>query len=349
MTDAVELVPEADNGSGGSDEARRNLLFLGPVSRLLMPALLLFLTTTGCNERSAGIPEADPLSPADGGPLQIVVSTEPWITLVEDLAGTAASVQPLKNGSGPDHTRPDAAAITRLQKADLVVVNGAQLEPWLNQITVPRTRLLVTADVVEGDLMSATDAALHKHGPSGSVTADSMLWATWLDPDLARRQIAVIEQQLVQRLPESAEAIRRRSARITTELNSIEADLDDLKSQFPDVSVVTAEPNFGYLFRRLGWPVVDPESVGPSSRNRSDDANPTLLVEVASWADEAVGETSSGSDPVEGEPVQGTVPLTLRLCRSNGVSLTECLRANVQDLRGALLKSRAKQDVTNQR
>lgn len=115
--------------------------------------------------------------------------------LLEGIAGAPDVVFPTIDGD-PTFWTPDPAQIELLQSADLVILNGANAEPWLDIVTLDQSRLFDTTAGLAGRLIPLEDAVQHQHGPEGEHSHQGTAFTTWLDPDLFAAQVSALSDRL---------------------------------------------------------------------------------------------------------------------------------------------------------
>ncbi len=102
-------------------------------SRLLVPLMVFALVAAGCGDDSTSAGTADDAAQAtQSGRLSVVVTTTIWGDVVSNVAGDAATVEVLfPVGADAHDYQLSSAQVASMQEADLVVVNGLQLEEGL--------------------------------------------------------------------------------------------------------------------------------------------------------------------------------------------------------------------------
>lgn len=197
-----------------------------------------------------------PTAPAPSAPSpEIATSFYPLYWMASTLAGDAVPVYLAPPAEADPATwMPDDAAITRLQRARRILINGAGFEGWVHSASLPLSRLVDTTITQRLQLRSAP---AHQH-PGG--VAHGLDPHVWLDPQRARQQLTQVADALSPWVP--AESMAPRRARILAGLARIEAALTRLK---PGDQVVLANHRaYDYLATRAGLRVhsldVSPEA-----------------------------------------------------------------------------------------
>jgi zinc transport system substrate-binding protein len=163
---------------------------------------------------------------------------------------TAAATQPVSR-----LWRPKVSDVKRMQSAVLIVMNGADYEPWQQRVSLPRSRVLVTTKEFSTELIEIPDAVVHQHGPEGGHSHPGTVWATWMDPELASRQSQQIASSLVARKPEHQQNFDTRAAQLQQQLRTLDDRIQQLaEKKLPeDFAVLGDGPYYQYIVRRLGW------------------------------------------------------------------------------------------------
>ena len=201
---------------------------------------------TGCGQTK---PDSNTDSSGDlSGPPKIVVSTWVLKELTEGLVAGGAEVVCLETSLKAQ--RLSDSQISELQSADLTIVNGAGMEPWLQTVSLPRSRLLDTTAPSSAELLQADGSITHQHGPNGPKDPAGLIHSTWLSPRMLLRQYETIEERLItmdihgSRVGERRAANRLRISKLTARIES----LRDVP-----LTVLTSSTETGWLIHELKW------------------------------------------------------------------------------------------------
>lgn len=176
----------------------------------ILLSALCWLSGMGCGEA----PSPAAASKAAESPL-VIVTTAGFQDVVETLADQAVRVQNVvpPEKFSPDW-RPRKEAARLLQQASLVLLNGADWEPWTERVALAPSRTVDTTAGISLRLIRIPDAVTHRHGPEGSHSHAGTVWSTWLSPSLLNEQIGEIERRLIRLLPECKADVVRESGRM---------------------------------------------------------------------------------------------------------------------------------------
>ena len=212
--------------------------------------LLIFASLNpGCAK-----PSDQPLRPVSE-PVTIAVTSYPLLAIAKQIAGDSAHIELfISNEMSPNWT-PQADVIRKMQQSSRILISGGDYEPWLQRVTLPRSRLVDTAQGYYDQLIRIPDAVMHQHGPEGGHTHPGVVWATWLDPRLVMSQLDQTRDVLLDILPDSAASIRKASDGLTQKFRRLDTRLEQFAAATANVriTVLGDAPVYQYLTQRLGW------------------------------------------------------------------------------------------------
>jgi len=252
-------------------------------SRLVLPVVAAVATTVvlaGCSTSSAGEGEGD-------GTLRVVATTTQMGDVVREIVGDDAQVtQLLQPGQSAHSYDPTPEALTALANADVLVVNGAGLEGWLDDT--------IEASGFDGELVDASaDVHLHEgeehehgdehaedeHSEEGHAEEDhdghdhgGTDPHVWSDPQQVVHMAETIGTALAGADPADADAIEAGTADYVAQLEALDAWVHGSIDQVPEDQrlLVTNHDTFSYLAEATGITIVG--SVMPSF---DDNAEPS--------------------------------------------------------------------------
>ena len=192
----------------------------------------------------------------------IYTSFYPAQYFTQRITGDFANVIcPVPEDEDPIFWKPDSATIAQYQEADLIIINGAGFEKWVNTVNLPQSRVVDTAKSFAAEFITYENAVQHQHGDKGAHTHEGIDGHTWVDPVNAITQSEAILGALNKKYPDEKE-------RFEANFASLKADLQALDTGFKEVSAKTpllaSHPAFNYIARRYGWNVknldLDPDN-----------------------------------------------------------------------------------------
>ncbi len=197
-------------------------------------------------------------------PLQTLTTFYPTQYFAQRIAGDLAEVIcPLPDDADPIFWMPDPTTIQRYQQADLIILNGAGFEKWVQVVSLPDSKMVDTASTLPDPLIRYENATVHQHGPEGNEhTHEGIDGHTWPDPINAKAQATVIRDAFLKRLPKQKQqkAINQAYQRLAKDLDQLDAAFRSLKLP----PVLCSHPAYNYLARRYSWTIhnldLDPDS-----------------------------------------------------------------------------------------
>jgi len=190
-----------------------------------------------------------------GGPDKplVYVSNYPLQYFAERISSPLADVRlPVPAGEDPAYWKPATEDIQLLQRADLVVLNGASYESWIKNVSLPASRLVDTSEDFKEQLIAREKATTHSHGLDGEHEHSATAFTTWLDPALAAEQARAIEGAFSSRWPEHAGQFQAQLDRLAQELEALDAEIKQIVTGNPSAPVLFSHPVYQYLTRRYG-------------------------------------------------------------------------------------------------
>lgn len=313
-------------------------LLLAPL--LLAPLLLaplLLLAACGEPERPAA------QAPAGRAVPEVWTTFYPTTYLAERLGGPLVKVVcPLPPDEDPAFWRPDAAVVQGYQEADLIVINGAGFERFVDKVSLPTARVVDVSRGFSDRFLRLTGATTHSHGGGAAHTHEGLDGHTWFDPLNLKEQALALARALQRRLPAHAAAIEANLAALSADLDALDAAFRALGRLPEGLSLYGAHPAWNYAAQRYGWSMVnfhlDPGEVPPEEEwarlRESLKTKParhllwedTPLPAVAERLQQELGLTSLTVPPCESESPED---------RAQKRDLLVRMRANVEALRPA--------------
>lgn len=222
--------------------------------RLILSLLFGFILAA-CGETEqvqSGI--ADNTAELAARPL-LVASNYPLFYFASQIAGDSQDapqiVLPEIEGD-PAFWAPTAEQIQLMQTADLVLLNGAAYESWLDWVTLDRDRLFDTSAGFTDQLIELKDTPTHQHGPAGEHAHQGTAFTTWLDPRLAMKQAEAIAAALESLAPDQAEQFRNNLSALQSRLLDLDRELTDTFVALGNQAILFSHPVYQYLQRRYG-------------------------------------------------------------------------------------------------
>jgi zinc transport system substrate-binding protein len=192
--------------------------------------------------------------------IAILTTFAPVHCFTSNVAGDAADVSVLvPPNAGPHDYSFSPADIEKIAKADVLIMNGAGLENWLQRgIRSAGKKELLVVDTSTGiNLISGLDVL-----PLPGVRSEPDPDAggpnphIWLSPVNAIKQVENIRDALVARDPANAETYRANADGYLRRLKDLDAQIRTATASLPNKNLITFHDTFPYFARDYGFHVV---------------------------------------------------------------------------------------------
>lgn len=230
---------------------------------IFMLVALSIALSFGCSKKAPSDAVGDQ---APAGPITNYTVNYPLAFFAERMAPSDAKVVlPAPAGADPAFWKPSVETVQKYQQASLILLNGAGYAHWTRYATLPKTRVIVTAEGCRERFIRNERSVQHQHGPAGEHEHGDLAFTTWLDLKLAACQAASIRDALLARVPKDAAAINTRFTELDNELLGIDARLRRAGEAWKGGPILASHPVYQYLADAYGLSVVslhfEPEQV----------------------------------------------------------------------------------------
>jgi len=188
------------------------------------------------------------------GKLQVAASFYPMYFFASQIGGDKADVTSITPASAEPHDyEPTTQDLVRIQNSNMLVLNGGALEAWGNKIKgqLPANVLVVTAG--EG-------LANKQLNENGQIIQDPHIW---LDPILAKKEVAVIEKGFEKLDPKNAGYFQANAKKLDKDLDALDIEYSHAFTSCTQQDFVTSHAAFGYLGAQYGINQIPISGVSP--------------------------------------------------------------------------------------
>ena len=207
-----------------------------------------------------------PIASAVERPVSVVTSNLILADLVREVGGDTVKVACLARSAADLHNfEPQATDVRVLAGADLVVLNGLGLEPWIDKLVRNsgfNGKIIEACDGV--DVITERDHPAHTGGHAHDNAADPHAWH---EPASVRIYVRNIRTALIAVAPGSAELFAGREAEFLAKLDRIDAWARDAFSALPSEHrrFVTSHDSLAYLGRAYGIEIISVSGIAASA------------------------------------------------------------------------------------
>ena len=182
--------------------------------------------------------------------IRIVASFYPIYEFAKQVGGNKVEVSTLiPVGIEPHDYEPTVQQILSAQSSDILVYNGAGLEPWIEKINAK-----FAVDTSQGlQLLQMSNKANTKRG-GGGAPGEVVDPHIWLDPILAKHQVEKIRDALLRVDPMNKDYYNMNAQRFIGQLNSLDSSIRSQlsASKCPKKDFIVFHNAFSYFAKRYG-------------------------------------------------------------------------------------------------
>jgi zinc transport system substrate-binding protein len=154
--------------------------------------------------------------------ITVVASFYPLYEFASRVVGDTAEVSSLvPAGVEPHNWEPTAEDVSRGRAADVMVINGAGFERWVDEM---KAKVVAnTSEGIEFNYKEGKEVGDDEHGHGDATGGGGVNPHIWLDPILAKHQIDKIRDVMVSSDPANADYYNQNADRFTAELDLLDA------------------------------------------------------------------------------------------------------------------------------
>lgn len=159
-------------------------------------------------------------------------------------------VFPAPKDIDPAFWSPDAKTVSAYQKADLILLNGANYAKWINKVSLSRLRMVNTSSAFAKDYIYGQSGVTHSHGAGPDHLHAGIAFTTWLDMQQAIQQAEAIKHAVIKKHPQYKAEFIKNFDRLKKDLLSLDAELKDIVVKNQNQVMLVSHPVYQYLARR---------------------------------------------------------------------------------------------------
>lgn len=247
------------------------------LSALVCACTLSLSLLTGCGTQPADTAASD-------GRLRVLTSFYPMYDFACKIGGDCIDViNMVPSGTEPHDWEPSTNDLKNLEKADVFIYNGADMEPWADDLLVSRSDTLRVVEASENVELRTTDGEhehAHEHEDADHHHGDFDPHV-WLDPENAKIEMEAIRDALCAADPENSTVFQSNYEKYAAELDALDAEFREKLAPLPNRTIVVAHEAFGYLCDAYGLTQVGIEGLSPDS-----EPDPGRMAEVIDFVRE---------------------------------------------------------------
>jgi len=183
--------------------------------------------------------------------LTIYTVNYPLAYFAERIGGEQVKVVfPAPVDIDPAYWMPDQKTIASYQKADLILLNGANYAKWVGKVSLPCGKMIDTSRKFKDRYIVTKDVSTHSHGAEGAHAHESLAFTTWLDYSLAAEQARAVADALGRKRPALMKEFSRNFESLRKDLMVLDSEIMRIVSTAPGMPLIASHPVYDYLARR---------------------------------------------------------------------------------------------------
>jgi zinc transport system substrate-binding protein len=184
-------------------------------------------------------------APSTSSTLKVLATFYPLYDFAQNVGGDKVNVSILVPETVDVHDfEPTPSSIQEVVSADVLIFNGAGLEPWIQQIvSASGNTKLIQVDTSQGIQLLPVSAEFQRN----SRTVDPHIW---LDPVLAKQQVNNILQGLIQADPADSQYFTQNAQAYEAKLDTLNSEAINATSNVATSHFVTFHEAFAYFAKQ---------------------------------------------------------------------------------------------------
>ncbi len=178
----------------------------------------------------------------------VITVNYPLYYFADRIGGDLISLQYIIPASvDPAYWNPGEEALSLYQSADIILANGADYAKWMENVSLPSSRIVNTSASFKDEFLPLKNVASHSHGPEGEHQHKGIAFTTWLDFELAIRQAEAIKNVLIKKLPKEKLVLDENFNKLREDLETLDKKMHKEALQLKDINVLGSHPVYQYL------------------------------------------------------------------------------------------------------
>jgi len=198
-----------------------------------------------------------------GKKIEVAVSIYPLAEFSRQAGGQFVNVSNITSaGVEPHDFEPTPQDIVKINRADIFIFNGAGLDPWAKKLA-PELESKGILVIEMSKYFKIKRASENQDG--GKMVPDPHIW---LDPVLAKREVEIIKDALIETDARHSDAYRTNSRKYTTELSALNSKFKRGLANLRLREIIVSHAAFAYLARRYNIKMI-PVAISPNEEPSS--------------------------------------------------------------------------------
>jgi zinc transport system substrate-binding protein len=188
--------------------------------------------------------------PSSNKSKKIYASNYPLSYFAERICGNPQTLIFPEIDGDPAFWEPSISDIAAMQEADVVLVNGATYEKWMDKVSLAKGRVIDTSASFRDRYISTEYAQTHSHGPTGEHSHAGTAFTTWIDFTQAVQQAEATKDTLISAQIGPKEKLEDNYEQLKSQLLSVDASIEAITKGNSEVLLFASHPVYQYFARR---------------------------------------------------------------------------------------------------
>lgn len=246
-----------------------NKLRVGFISLVV---ILSTLVLTGCGATNSSVSsQGSGTQSSKDTKLTVYTSVYPMYDFTRKIGGDKIELKNLvPPGTEPHDWEPKPSELAQLEKADVLIYNGAGMEPWLDKVlqSINTEKILRVEATKDLNLLTSANEA-------HNIETDPHVW---LDPMLAKQEVGTIKNSLVSADPANKAYYEKNYTDLIAQFDQLDQEYKAAVAEFSKKDIVVAHQAFSYLSNAYGLNQVAIEGLSADS-----EPLPARMVEIVEF------------------------------------------------------------------
>jgi len=180
--------------------------------------------------------------------LKVISVNYPLFYFADRIGGDMIEMQfIIPDDVDPAYWTPDEEALTLYQNADIILSNGADYAKWMENVSLPSSRIVNTSSSFSDSFIPLKNIASHNHGPEGEHEHNGFAFTTWLDFQNAIKQAETIKNILIKKIPSEEKLLNENFESLKSDLQMLHKEMMNCGLELKEYEVVGSHPVYQYL------------------------------------------------------------------------------------------------------
>lgn len=157
----------------------------------------------------------------------------------------------------PAYWKPSAKQVINFQNADLILANGAGYAKWMEKVSLPSSKIVVTSISFEDQWIEVNEGLAHSHGAEGEHIHKGTAFTTWLNFKLAAKQSESIFKVLKELIPNHTEELNQNFEQLNAGLSELDKRMETIAKELGHQRLIASHPVYQYLEAGYGLEIIN--------------------------------------------------------------------------------------------